>query len=67
MILHVDNEDSDQTAQMRRLILVFVGRTKGTFSHVAAHFCFQLFCCLGQLQHRRFQYVKMWTHKRAHF
>ena len=25
--LHADNEDSDQTAQMRRLIWVFVGRT----------------------------------------
>ena len=27
MFLHVDNEDSNQTARMRRLIWVFVGRT----------------------------------------
>ena len=33
--LHVDNEASGQTARMRRLIWVFVGRTaEGTFSHV---------------------------------
>ena len=35
--LQADNEDSDQTAQMRRLIWVFVGprRSEGTFSPVA--------------------------------
>ena len=26
-VLHADNEDSDQTGRMRRLIYVFVGRT----------------------------------------
>ena len=32
------NEDSDQTARMRRLIRIFVGRTsEGTFSDTAAH------------------------------
>ena len=37
---HADNEVSDQTARIRRLILVFVGGTsKSTFSDV--------FCCSG--------------------
>ena len=37
--LNVDNEDSDQTARMRRLIWVFFARKclEGTFSHVAVH------------------------------
>ena len=30
--LHADNEDSDQTAQMRRLIWIFVGRTRQEIS-----------------------------------
>ena len=35
MIHEVDNEDSNQTARMRRLIWVFVGRmVNGMFSHV---------------------------------
>ena len=34
--LHADNEDTDQTVWMRRLIWVFVGRTF-TFTHVEAH------------------------------
>ena len=36
--LHADNENSNQTASMHRLIWVFVRRTypKGRFSHVAA-------------------------------
>ena len=34
-ILHVDNEDSDPTARMRKLIWVFVGRTCQKFPHVA--------------------------------
>ena len=33
--LYADNEDSEQTVRMRRLI--WVGRTEGTFSHNAAH------------------------------
>ena len=36
--LHADNEDSDQTARLRRLICVFVGRmSECSFSHVAVH------------------------------
>ena len=35
--LHADNEDSDQTARMRRLIRVFVSAlSAGTFSHAVA-------------------------------
>ena len=38
--LRVDNEDSNQTARMRRLIWVFVGHMSGgTFSHGEAHIC----------------------------
>ena len=37
--LPADNEDCGQTTRMRRLILVFVGRTSaGNFSHDEAHF-----------------------------
>ena len=38
--LRADNEDSDQTARMRRLIWVFAGPriSKGTFSDVAGRF-----------------------------
>ena len=35
--IHADNKDSDQTAQICRLIWVFVGHTEGIFSHVGAH------------------------------
>ena len=38
--LHADNEDSDQTARMRKLIRVFVERisSEGTFSFVTVLF-----------------------------
>ena len=37
LFLHVDNEDSDQAARMRRLIWVFAGfKSNGTFPHMAS-------------------------------
>ena len=39
--LYADNEDSDQTARMRSLICVFVGRTCQKVPDVAVHFAFE--------------------------